>query len=409
MENEAREIVEQIVAGSFADVAARFDEAMAQAMTADALAELWRAIEAQVGGFRSIEAVRVEAAGVNTVVALTCAFERAPLVIAVVLDDSSRIAGLFVRPAPPPGVPPYAALDRIEERDVSFGDRYPLPGTITLPRGATNVPAIALVHGSGPNDRDETVGAIKPFRDLALGLASRGVAVLRYEKRTRVHGPALVADYGERLTLEEETVEDALLAAALLRTLSPIDPARVFVLGHSQGGSAMARIARKDAALAGFVLLAAGALPLEDAIVRQLEYLSSLDRENGALRDELERARAAALRVKSLTTEPAPAADLPLGIPAPYWLDLALHSPLSLASDTRPILVLHGDRDYQVTSADFDAWHAALGSRAEYRRYPRLNHVFVEGDGASHPGEYLAAAHAAIEPIEDIAAFVSAH
>jgi fermentation-respiration switch protein FrsA (DUF1100 family) len=407
MEYVAREIVARIAAGSFAEVVARFDEAMAQAMNADALAALWQAIEAQAGDFRGLESVRLDPAGANTVAAVTCAFARASLEIAVVLDGAARVAGLFVRPASSRGLPPYAALDRIEEREVVLGDRYPLPGTLTLPLGAQRVPAIVLVHGSGPNDRDETVGAVKPFRDLALGLASRGVAVLRYEKRTRVHGPALVKEYGERLTLEEETVEDAVLAAALLREDSAIDPARVFVLGHSQGGSAMVRIARRDAALAGFILLAAGARPLEDAITSQLEYLLSLDASNDALRAELEKARAASTRVKSLATEDAAATDLPLGIPASYWLDLAKTSPLALTSDPRPILVLHGDRDYQVTSADFDLWQSALGSRAEYRRYPRLNHVFVEGEGPSHPGEYLAAAHVALAPIEDIAAFVT--
>jgi pimeloyl-ACP methyl ester carboxylesterase len=409
METPGREIVERIAAGSFAEVAARFDEAMSRAMSADELAALWGAVQAQAGAFRAIESVRCDPAGANVVAAVTCAFERASLEIAVVFDASSRIAGLFVRPAASRSLPAYAALDRIEEREVTIGARYPLPATLTLPRDARLVPALVLVHGSGPNDRDETVGAVKPFRDLALGLASRGVAVLRYEKRTRVHGPALVRDYGESLTLEEETVEDALLAAALLRGLPAIDPARVFVLGHSQGGSAMARIARKDAALAGFILLAAGARPLEDAIVSQLEHLLSLDPDGAALRDELERARAAAGRVKRLATEPAPASELLLGIPAPYWLDLARDPPVALASEPRPILVLHGDRDYQVTSADFDAWKAALGSNAELRRYPRLNHVFVEGDGPSHPGEYLAAAHVALEPIEDIAAFVAAH
>lgn len=64
---------------------------------------------------------------------------------------------------------------------------YPLPGLLTLPDGAGPFPAVLLVHGSGPQDRDEAVGPNRPFRDLAVGLAALGVASLRYDKIGRAH------------------------------------------------------------------------------------------------------------------------------------------------------------------------------------------------------------------------------
>lgn len=73
-----------------------------------------------------------------------------------------------------------------------------------------------LVHGSGPNDRDDTIGPNKPFKDLPHGLGARGIAVLRYDKRTKVHGGKMTAP-NLKLTVFEETIEDAALAAALLR------------------------------------------------------------------------------------------------------------------------------------------------------------------------------------------------
>ncbi|MCA9622267.1 MAG: alpha/beta fold hydrolase, partial [Myxococcales bacterium] len=306
-----------------------------------------------------------------------------------------------------------AAADRYREENVTVGGPpYPLPGTLTLPSPGPpgGAPALVPVHGSGPQDRDTTLGPNKPFADLALGLASRGIAVLRYDKRTKVHGQAIaraVAN-GEPFTLREETVEDALAAAALLRGHAAIDPDRVFVLGHSLGGTAIPRIAAGDAEIAGFVLLAAASERLEDAIVRQHRYIAELD---GQLSDEeralLEKSEALAREVKALRD---PAAGPIHGIPAGYWLDLAAHPPLhEIASVRRPLLVLQGGRDYQVTDAAFASWREALAShpRATFTRYPTLNHLFIAGEGPSRPEEYLKPGHVAEAVIDDIAAFVS--
>jgi len=127
--------------------------------------------------------------------------------------------------------PPYANAASFTEQDVRFGaDPWILPGTLTIPRAAGPHPAVVLVHGSGPADRDETVGVLKPFRDLAWGLASMGTAVLRYEKRTRVHGARMLQDI-PRLTVKEEVIDDAIAAVAFLRGVQGLDPERLFVIG----------------------------------------------------------------------------------------------------------------------------------------------------------------------------------
>ena len=137
------------------------------------------------------------------------------------------------------------------------------------------MPAVILVHGSGPNDRDETIGANKPFKDLATGLASRGIAVLRYDKRTRVHGAKVAAltDF----TVNQEVIEDVIEAVKALRAQPRIDPARVFVLGHSLGGMLVPRIATADPTIAGLIVLAGAARPLEEAIVAQSRYIAVAD------------------------------------------------------------------------------------------------------------------------------------
>src|SRR5262249_12106676 len=156
--------------------------------------------------------------------------------------------------AVPPKTPPYAKPEAYAESEVVVeSGEFRLPGTMTVPVGGGPFPAVVLLAGSGPQDRAETIGPNKPLRDLAWGLAARGVAVLRYGKRTLVHGPRLVK---EKITLKEEVVDDAVAAAALLRRQPKINPKKVFVLGHSLGAVAGPQVAARDPELAGLVLMA---------------------------------------------------------------------------------------------------------------------------------------------------------
>jgi hypothetical protein len=123
------------------------------------------------------------------VVYVTCEFQRGKLDTKVVFDGN-KITGLFFVLSGTYKPPPYADSSKFEEREISIGKGiWSLPGTLSLPKGVGFFPAVVLVHGSGPHDRDETIGPNKPFRDLANGLASRGIAVLRYEKRTKQYPP----------------------------------------------------------------------------------------------------------------------------------------------------------------------------------------------------------------------------
>src|SRR5690606_37219939 len=97
------------------------------------------------------------------------------------------------------------------EQELSIGEGdAALPATLALPAGEGPFPAVVLVHGSGPHDRNETVGPNRPFLDIARGLAAQGVAVLRYEKRSKAHPEAYVAPGS--LTIDCQTTDDALSA-----------------------------------------------------------------------------------------------------------------------------------------------------------------------------------------------------
>jgi len=211
--------------------------------------------------------------------------------------------------------------------------------------------------------------------------------------------------------VREEYVEDAESAIRLLRQRPEVDPGRLVVVGHSQGGTVLPRLAAADPALAGFVSLAGALRPLEDIVLDQVRFLAGTDGlVDASERAELGRLEVQVARVKALSPDGAvPASELPLGIPRAYWLDLALHPPrAALASETRPFLVLQGERDYQVTLSDFALWQSALAHSpaARFKRYPRLNHLFIAGEGPIAPTEYLRAGHVDAEVVDDIAAFV---
>ena len=420
-EQVVRAVVAALEAGDAASVVARFSDAVKAELSESAVAGMWPTIVAQAGALRAVEDVRSErdAEGLDMVRA-TLALERAKLEMRMRLDAERRIVAWSIRSAEVPYAPPaYVDPASFEERELEVtsplamcgGECQVLPATLSLPKAAGQVPGVVLVHGSGPQDRDETIGPNRPFRDIAWGLASRGIAVLRYVKRTKQYGARLRADEVEKMTLAEETIVDALAAARLLRATAGVDPRRVYVLGHSLGGFALPRIAKADPALAGFVTLAGSTRPLEDLVENQLRYIAELDGQlSDAENAELAKLAEQVARVKRVRPGVDTAAsDLPLGIPAAYWLDLAAHrvEPL-LAGERRPFLVLQGDRDYQVTGADFDGWQRALArdKAAKFVLYPDLDHIFAPVDGPGTPSDYEKLRHVAPQVIADIADFL---
>jgi dienelactone hydrolase len=409
-EQAGQAFVSLLAKRDFAGAEAMLDSTMRKALPAAKLGEVWASLEAQAGPFRSQGTTTVRRVGAYDLVTIPGAFTRAALDFQVAFNAAGQVSGFHVAPpasawAPPPYVKPGSL--RSEEVTIGAGP-LALGATLTLPAGAGPFPALVLVHGSGPNDRDESVGGVKVFRDLAEGLASSGIAVLRYEKRTRAHPEAFMG----RFTVDDETVDDALAAAALLRSRPDIDRARVFVLGHSLGGMMAPRIGARDPGLAGLVILAGSTRPLEEAMLDQVRWLSAhAGADSAQAAAQLAPIKAAAERVRALTAADSLSTERVMGAPTSYWMDLRSYRPAEVARSLRmPLLILQGERDYQVTMADFAGWRATLDGRAgvTFRTYPALNHLFVAGQGPSLPAEYAAPNHVAAEVVMDIARWIRA-
>ena len=359
---------DEFIRQDFASLAKRFSPEMSAALPLEKLAGVSPVLK-QLGALCTGRPTpQVMAVQGMDVFIYTCDFSMTRMNIVITVNPAGQIAGLQIAP-PPAEAPKPGEL-------VVVTDSIKLPATLALPTGTGPFPIVVLVHGSGPNDRDETVGANAPFKDLAEGLAARGVATLRYVKRTKQYPQSPVA------TVKEEVIDDALSALALARQQPGVDPQRVFLLGHSMGAYLAPRIAQGGPAPAGIVLLAGSVRPILDLAREQLQYL-------GAPLSMLDTLRASA--------------------PASYWDDLAGYDPVALARKVQaPFLILQGERDYQVTMTDFNLWREGLKARQDVtlKSYPKLNHLFLEGEGKSLPAEYSTPGHIPAYVLDDIAAFV---
>ena len=304
--------------------------------------------------------------------------------------------------------PSYADPSRFTEHDITVGTgRLAVPGTVSVPNDRAAVPGVVLLSGGGPFDRDETSGANKPLKDLAWGLAARGIAVLRFDKATFRHSEmATTPD----LTMTREYVPYALDAVARLARHPVVDPESVFVLGHSMGGKVAPRIAAEEPAIAGLVILAGDTQPMHHAAVRVVSHLASTipDQVPASVVDTF--IEQAALVDSEQLTPATPAEDLPFGLPASYWLELRDFDPVSIAANLdTPMLVLQGGRDYQVTVADDLArWRSGLAGRSEVdiRVYDADDHLFFPGEGPSTPAGYEPPQHVDPAVVTDIADWI---
>src|SRR5690606_1076498 len=163
--------------------------------------------------------------------------------------------------------PPYPYHSE-EVRFPSEGGEIELAGTLTLPAGKQEFPTAILISGSGPQNRDEEFMTHKPFLVLADHLTKNGIAVLRYDDRgfaqsTGNHGSATSADFAN----------DVRAAIAYLNTRKEIDPKRIGLIGHSEGGLVAPMVAA-DTDLAFIVLLAAPGVPGSEVLLKQMEAIS---------------------------------------------------------------------------------------------------------------------------------------
>ena len=305
---------------------------------------------------------------------------------------------------------------KLEKIIVGEGTEYPLNGLLTLPDAhSEKVPAVVFVHGSGASNMDERIYKLTPFKDMAEGLAERGIASIRYDKRSYVYGRKMRK---QLVTVREETIDDAVLAAHLLRQDPRIDHDSVFIVGHSMGAMLAPRIDAEGGHFRGLVLMAGTPFRLEEIVVRQLRQAGQ---SKGGLIKAIVRLEDRIFSRKftglyEMSDEEAKKKKFAGSVTLYYFKEMGRKTAVDYLRETdKPVLILQGGMDFQVlASEDFAAFQDQLNGRSnvEYRLYEDLNHLFVKGiynDILKAGKEYKVEQHIGAEVLDDIAAFIESH
>ena len=394
------------------------DDTMRNAL-AGQIGTMWTQLAALGGEFKGTGEAQLLSQDGFDIVLLEVRFKNLTLIQRTVFDGQEKVAGLFF--APGSLTPQVPEVNNEEERmqeialTVDAGEGYPLDALLTLPQGEVKA-GIVLVQGSGPSDKDESIGANAPFRDLAYGLAGQGIATLRYDKRSYAHGKKMTeADGYPLMTVDEETVDDAAAALSLLRERPELAGKPVWLLGHSLGAMLASYIGSKAGAPDGYILLAGSPRKLwEVSLEQNLAIAGAYEAAGDAAGAKAVRDIVAAEQEKANAMDSLADDDTVFGLPVPYQRHLqgidaaALH-----LMDQKPVLVLQGERDKQVSMDDFKLWQEKLKDHpaAEFISYPALNHLFGDYQGEPVTLMNIAAEYAARTPVDeqvilDIAGFV---
>lgn len=407
----------ELQAGNGDKAAQYISKPLAQSIPSAVLGKIWSNYESLFGKNQKQTGKTELTNSVHRNVKYSFTADVVPFEVTLRLNPDGKIDDLFITTASVSTYkkPDYDQAGTYTEQEITVGEgKYALPGTLTLPKGDGPFPAVVLIHGSGTHDRDSSIGSGKPFRDLAVGLASQGIAVLRYDKVTYEHTFKVSAE--PKFTLKNESVDDALLAVQLLKDNAKIDTFSIFVAGHSQGGFVMPLVVEgdKNHDIAGTILLSAPSSKFTSALSEQQVELVNRVKKSGLDSAPYEQQAAQWTAIASIVDDPKYTVDnIPLQFPlqpAYWWFEQKNYVPAELAKgQTGPTLILQGENDWQVGTKQFEGWKSALKGRSdvEYKSYANVNHILAEYNGISIGGEYYQPSNVSKDIINDIAAWIT--
>ncbi len=408
--NRADSFFDSMDKGNFEEAHGFFDESVKGQITSDELKLFWLRLGNSLGSYQSVDGAKNSIKGDYFQVILTCGFSKGTQTFTFVFNKTEKLVGFFVTPVAANAeyvAPVYADTTLYKETEINIKfEGGQMAGVFTSPKNASSFPVVIMVHGSGPSDMDETVGPNKPFKDLAAGLAAKGIGSIRYVKRSMIY-PRL---FNKAFTVKEEVIDDALSAISLANTLPGVNKSQIYLLGHSLGGMLAPRIATFAPTLNGIILAAAPARKLSDMISEQntFIYKSSGDTSTAGkqqfTQSSIEIDKSRLLKLGDIAPD-----SIILGAPAAYWIDLNNYDQLATSKNIKNrILILQGGNDFQVSVQDLNIWRTTLAANknASFKLYPDLNHLLSTQKEKGNGAQYRIPANVNADLISDISVWI---
>lgn len=385
-----------------------FDETERAKISPENLKQIWENIKSKFGKAKALEAIASRVQGEFFSVTVEGKFENEDQNFILGFNKAEKLVGLYMPPKLATyTLPAYADTTKYQEKSVYLEPKgHQLAAIVTTPKNATNFPMVVLVHGSGPSDMDQTIGANKPFKDLALGLAAKGIGSIRYVKRTLLYAN----EFSKTFTVKEEVTDDAVAAIALAKTVKGVDQKNVYLLGHSLGGMLAPQLATLAPDLNGIILAAAPARKLTDIIIEQNKYFFELSKDTTAAgKKQLDEILSTVEKSKITQLGNVKPDSIIIGLPASYWINLNNYDQLATAKKlNKRILIVQGGNDFQVSQKDFNLWDAGLNKKknVSLKFYPELNHLLTVQTEKGTTAQYQTPANVSEKLIEDIALWI---
>ena len=368
----SRKLCQDMIDGNYKSTADLLSETAKKQLNEDALSQVWEQINTSAGSFVEMGETE-EAVQTFTTTNTLLVFENMKVICTLAFNDNGEIEGILFQPAESEEITAQET-DVFIEREVKIGE-YALDGLLTLPKNVENPPLVILVQGSGQHNMNEGIGELATFNQISHGLAERGIATLRYNKRF-YQFPDL-AENG--FNIDEEVIDDAVNAVDLASALvEDGEVSSIFVLGHSLGGCCAPVIAKRNPKVQGIISYAGTPRDLlevvKDQITAQLEDAED-DMTKTALSDILSNIDAIRNGNKDVYV---------LGSDYSYWESLdALNIGETAKSLDIPMLFLQGDQDIQVyPDKDYPLWQEYLAGKdnCTFKLYDGIGHLFCGDD-----------------------------
>ncbi|ABR30985.1 hypothetical protein SU69_05750 [Thermosipho melanesiensis] len=379
LEDIATDYLNALITENYQKALELSSEIMKKQLSVEKMKNIWTQITATYGNFESIQKLEIVQKPPYTIFVFTSKFKNALLNISITINKDKKVDGLFFSPAQKftYKIPRYVKTESFIEKDIKVNN---LPGKLTIPKEKTEY-AVILIHGSGPNDMDETIGPNKVFKDIAYGLSSNNIAVLRYDKRT-------LYQKDMDISIKKEVINDVLEAIKILKNQNF---SRIFLLGHSLGAYIAPYIANISKDVSGIILLAPPVRNLEDVILDQLNFLKNNNEE-------------IIKKLKALKENKLDEDEVVLGAKAKYWYDLRKYNPLNYLKGKKA-LILFGKNDYQVTLKDYEIFKNLKDETLKIKLFEGLTHLFTTGEKS--PNAYLMENHVNVDVINEIVKFIN--